>query len=355
MKRIADFPDYPQATDSDLLLIWDTQNSLTKSIKKGNLLANFNNNIGWQVKSNNYTVANNDQILIDATQAWTLNLPSNFNVGNAIQICGYKGTNQITVNANNQKINGKILSQPYFQSLYQLTNLIYCGNDGWVDTLGLIKSTPGYSGLVNNGAPYIYLRFNESSGNAVDSSGNNQNGIYVSPPLYQQPGFLKNDSSNYAVKLAGNTSIYFSNSISNPLTFTLEAIFKTTAASGGIIGFTNSQTGQGGAFDRDLYVNNGKISFLCYGGANLTSPATYNDGNYHICTAVLYSGGAELWIDGVLVASSSSPVAANYVGYWHVGFSGYGGNFNGYLDEVSITNSRISQTDIKARHSAAMN
>ena len=115
-------------------------------------------------------------------------------------------------------------------------------------------------------------------------------------------------------------------SYANPESFSVMAWFDTTSATGGTIaGFTNSQGNSTPiASDRTLWlssaghlvwqVNNGTVS-------EVTSPGTYNNGQWHFVVAEIGTSGGQLWVDGVKVASTTSVTSAeNYAGYWHLGW-----------------------------------
>ncbi len=120
-------------------------------------------------------------------------------------------------------------------------------------------------------------------------------------------------------------------SVKNPTTFSLELWFKTTVASGKLIGFGNQLTGASSNYDRHLYLSNtGNIIFGVYNGANNTivSPLSYNDGLWHQAVAT-FSGttGMTLYMDGKnVVANATYTTAQNFTGYWRIGYD----NLNGW-------------------------
>ncbi len=123
------------------------------------------------------------------------------------------------------------------------------------------------------------------------------------------------------------TSSYISTSRSyaNPTTFSVEVWFKTTAASGMLIGFGNLATGASAQVDRHLYIDTtGKLNF----GSNtatlqrLQSPSIVTDGKWHHAAGTMSAAtGMRLYLDGALVNSNPSYVTANNItGYWRVGY-----------------------------------
>ena len=205
-----------------------------------------------------------------------------------------------------------------------------------------------YPQQILNSSPYVYLRLNESSGTvAVDSSINHRDGTYSGSFILGVPGSLSNDPDT-AVRFNGGSISFPGGEISSPPIFTLECRFKTTNY-GGLFGFGGS-----GGYDRDLFVrSDGKLSFFIYAYTSLVSPLPYNDGAWHTVSAVLHSGGTELWADGNLVASNTTSGSYIYSGKWTVGRGGYGGDFIGTIDEASINHARISQSEIQTRHQMA--
>ncbi|MGL4339465.1 MAG: LamG domain-containing protein [Rhodoglobus sp.] len=181
---------------------------------------------------------------------------------------------------------------------------------------------------------YFAYALNQASGStvAVDSSNNAVNGAYLGSMTSSTaaPIACKRDTGG-AYVLNGSTSFVRTTTlITNPQVFSVEVWFKTTVASGKLIGFGNSLAGLSTRYDRHLYINTaGKITFGTYNGATqtVTSPASYNDGLWHHAVGTSSSAGMVLYIDGVAVASNPAfTVSENYSGYWRVGYD----NLNGW-------------------------
>ncbi|MCJ0904455.1 LamG-like jellyroll fold domain-containing protein [Rhodococcus sp. ARC_M6] len=146
-----------------------------------------------------------------------------------------------------------------------------------------------------------------------------------------------------------------------PQTFSAEAWFNTTTRSGGrIIGFGTANNVNGGANDRNVYMNNsGQLTFGTYvlGNRTVNSPASYNDGKWHHVVATMGSVGLRLYVDGQPVAERTDTKLGEYytAGYWRVG----GGNlgnwpsapssqyFVGALDEVAVYSSALSSNAVQ--------
>lgn len=100
---------------------------------------------------------------------------------------------------------------------------------------------------------------------------------------------------------------------------------------------------------------NGKITFL-FGNQNITSTNSYNDGNWH-CYAVTWkngSGNTKLYVDGVLVATSSGIATLQNIGgrkngVVPIGHRGWTYNdywWNGIIDELRIDKVERSEKEI---------
>ena len=162
------------------------------------------------------------------------------------------------------------------------------------------------------------------------------------------------------------------NKIVGPNTFTVTAWFKTPTSgtqSGSIIGFSNVQglTGQSN-WDRMLWIDpGGHVRF----GANppssglsyVTSPGSYNDGNWHFAAVTVSSAGAVLYVDGANVATSASMTGGEtYSGWWHLGWSNANNGwsdpptsayFPGSLAEVAEFPSALSAAAVGALYAAS--
>lgn len=208
-----------------------------------------------------------------------------------------------------------------------------------------------YPAAVMSDGPQQYWRFNEAAGPSLADSVGRNAGVVGGSVSYGAAGALVGDAGT-ALTFPGDPSKSTAYTVAyqnDQQRFAEEAWFKTTTTKGGrIIGFSNGTTGDSGKTDRHVYMlNNGRISF----GVNadtmrtITSPGSYNDGVYHHVVAQLTSGGAELYIDGALVASDPALKAAvEYNGYWRVGGDTLAGwpnrptnsYFAGTIDEVAV-------------------
>ena len=131
--------------------------------------------------------------------------------------------------------------------------------------------------------------------------------------------------------LNGSTDYVSAPVISSGLAqFSLEVWFKTTVASGKLIGFGNQLTGASSRDDRHLYISTaGNIVFGVYnaGPQTIVSPLAYNDGLWHQAVAT-FSGatGMTLYMDGKnVVTNAANTTADSTMGYWRLGYDNLAG------------------------------
>jgi hypothetical protein len=198
------------------------------------------------------------------------------------------------------------------------------------------------------------------TGSDASWSGSGSNtALAVGGLSYQASGPL----SSQAITTDGSTGwAETTGGYTNPETFTILAWFKTSSASGSIIGFSNSQTAPASAtdYDRMLWIDpTGHVVWGVYNPFSTyeaTSSSTYANGAWHFLAATLGSAGQQLYLDGALAGSSSNTSAQNYSGWWSIGLSGAAnGNwgdspsnpyFNGSLAQIAIIPSQLSSTQI---------
>jgi PKD repeat protein len=236
------------------------------------------------------------------------------------------------------------------------------GNVAWTNTVNQTTATSGtyspYAQAVTNDSPTFYYRLGESSGTTVAnlsgavgnttqtvSTINNVNGTAGSGVTRGIPGAISGDP-NTGSRFNGTTNgrIVTSPQVYSDDSVSLETWFRTSTASGKMIGFGNngSITGNSSTYDQSLYLSGGRVSWSVFDSAMRTiqSPGTYADGNWHHTVATLGPDGMKLYVDGALVAPRAAPTnARGFYGYWKIGGdSTPSGNtgFTGDLDEVAI-------------------
>jgi len=181
-------------------------------------------------------------------------------------------------------------------------------------------------------------------------------------------GAMVNDGTAKSTTFAGTATVpaVTPAAVPGPQSFSEEAWFKTTSTSGGkIIGFGNNNTGDSGGYDRHVFMTNaGKIVFGVYPGGvrTLTSPLSYNDGQWHQVVGNLGSTGMELFLDGKRVGRDTSVTSAqDFSGYWRIGGDNLGGwpnqpsssKFAGGIEDVSIYSAPQSLTQVQSHYQAS--
>jgi hypothetical protein len=225
-----------------------------------------------------------------------------------------------------------------------------------------------YGQAVYASDPDLYWRLAESSGStAADSSM-----FGATPGVYGQQvdrGTLGIVPGNSAVTTRGaqNSTIATTVSGGSSSVFATELWFNTTSTTGGkLIGFEDTQTGNGSNYDKQVYMTNtGELIFGVYTGgfATVTSPATYNNGAWHHMVAVQDATGMKLYVDGALVGSNATATNQPFSGYWRVG----GGNLNswpsqpsnsyfvGSIDEAAVYSHTLNAGEVAAHFAAGIN
>ncbi|MFD1936956.1 LamG-like jellyroll fold domain-containing protein [Nonomuraea mangrovi] len=220
------------------------------------------------------------------------------------------------------------------------------------------RPSDSYGRVVYDDAPSLYWRLGEANGSVAADAGQNVTpGTYTPTGVsYGQPGAVAG-TSNTSITV-NNGRVISTASVSNPTTYSAELWFKTTTTSGGkLVGFGNSSNGTSSNYDRHVYMtNNGKLTFGTYtGGFNLiTTPAAYNDGQWHHVVATQGSGGMVLYVDGASVGTNPQTNAEGYSGYWRVGGDNLNAwpsrpssdNFAGSLDEAAVYSTALTAAQV---------
>jgi sugar lactone lactonase YvrE len=203
----------------------------------------------------------------------------------------------------------------------------------------------------------------DGSPNSLNDIVGGNNATSVGDPVTYTTGIA---GDGQAWSFDGNGFLATATEVNNPQSFTLECWFSTTTQQGGaLLGFCDSQSGQPGNYDRFIYMDdNGYLHFGVYNNNLYTadSALAYNDGNWHhVAATISASGGANLYVDGALVANNpNASVAQNYSGYWRIGEDDLDGwpsqpsnaDFNGAIAQVSIYSRPLSSVEIQALYNA---
>ncbi|GHD45400.1 DNRLRE domain-containing protein [Mycetocola manganoxydans] len=226
----------------------------------------------------------------------------------------------------------------------------------------------GYGQAVFASDPDLYWRLAETEGTtAADSSLFGASpGVYGANVGRDTLGIV---GGNAAVTTNGSQTSTIATTVSGgaSTTFASELWFRTDTSTGGkLIGFENTQTGNGSDYDKQIYMtNSGTLIFGVYTGgyAYVQSPATYNDNSWHHVVGVQDPTGMKLYVDGSLVASNGTTTNQGFNGYWRVG----GGNLNtwpsapsnfyftGSIDEVAVYSHTLSATEIAGHYGTGLN
>jgi RHS repeat-associated protein len=241
-------------------------------------------------------------------------------------------------------------------------------------TSAAVASSSSYVGEVQAVGPVAFWQLDDGSlGTAFDSSGNGNNGTYssgVTDGMLDRPGF----GAGGSLGLTGDSSAYVQMPVSllpeasSASEFTVQVWFKTSSASGVIVG-TESVLGGDSSSDWGpvLYVDSsGYLEGKAWLGGSvstLTSLAPVDDGNWHEAVLTVTTGGSEtLTVDGVQQATGTlgsgdldAPYATIGAGYdylWPGGQDGWTG-FDGQIADVALYDSALSSSTIADQYNAA--
>jgi PKD repeat protein len=222
--------------------------------------------------------------------------------------------------------------------------------------------TDSYGAAVVGDTPSIYWRLNETSGSTAkdEVSGDPQSAAYTSGVVLGEPGSSAAPDGK-SIRLPGSSAQSLGSAVQvvNPTSYSLETWFKSTSTQGGrLIGFGNARTGLSSTFDRHVYLlDTGRLRYSVNSGqtTNVDSPQSYNDGQWHHVVATQGSGGAQLFVDGTKVASSTAVATQSYTGYWRLGTDNVGSGASsaslaGSLDEAAIYPSVLSSAAVQQHY-----
>ena len=232
-----------------------------------------------------------------------------------------------------------------------------------------------YTGAIANLAanPSASGQYADNSANPGTNTGTGEGtlGTDASGPI-STTATTFNGSTDWIQTAVGNTGSFLASP--GPQTFSLAAWFKTSTASGSIIGFTNAQSDTGQTdFDRMLWLDgSGHVVFGLRPSATfeVNSSATtahdYADGAWHYVVATVTpvtatTGTVLLYVDGSLVAGSAgnetiagSHTGQAYGGWWHLGWASQTGwtdppstsFWGGSLGQVTVFPTALTAGDV---------
>jgi hypothetical protein len=108
--------------------------------------------------------------------------------------------------------------------------------------------------------------------------------------------------------------------------------------------------------------SSGQLFFGTWTGATnmVTSPGSYNDGNWHFAVITQGIDGMHMYVDGAQVASSSATGAQSYTGYWQLGGTVTAGwpnqpsaAFSGSISDAAMYRSELTAGQIQAQFVAS--
>jgi hypothetical protein len=223
-----------------------------------------------------------------------------------------------------------------------------------------------YRDAVMADAPVLYWRLAETTGTtAADASGNGRSGTYYNTYTRGVASPLESETRDTATQFV--TGLVTANAATSATpAFSIEAWFRTdTIAGGRIIGFGNNGTNVASTTtDRQLYMSpQGKVVFgMGSKKVTIASASSYNNNAWHHVVGTYSStSGADLFVDGQLVASGNGAAANLTTGYWRIAAehplswpsaptTNY---FAGSIDEAAVYGTNLSATRIQAHYTAA--
>jgi hypothetical protein len=235
-----------------------------------------------------------------------------------------------------------------------------------------------YPCAVIGDGPTLYWRLDDPSGSTVagDASGSGHTGTIQSGVTLGQPGALSDGDPAASFNGSSSGLVSSTTTFADPQTFSLETWFRASpghghdGGGGMLFGFGSAQTGSSVNHDRHVYMtSSGALIFGVWEGfaATITSPASYNDGNWHQVVATIDpTNGMALYVDGGLVASHPVDTsgyygwAQHFTGYWRVGSDTLSGwpssptnsSFRGGIDDVAVYTTALSAAQVAAHYGA---
>ncbi len=199
----------------------------------------------------------------------------------------------------------------------------------------------------------------------ADASGNANTGKIEGTVTQGVPGPTTLGGAGVTLPGTTGSDIYTTNSYSNPPTLSASIWFKTTSQGSIMGGNTTQLDSTPTSWDRDLWIDpTGHLVFGINDAGSLdevTSPGTYNDGNWHFVVVTYGALGEYMYVDGVQVAYNSAGLAGQaYTMYWHLGYAYILGwtdtstdyNFNGSLSQAGLYNTQLTASQVANLYSA---
>ena len=172
---------------------------------------------------------------------------------------------------------------------------------------------------------------------------------------FAQPG---GPLSGVALRVDGSTALASDvTSMAAPVTFSMAVWFKTSAGSGGLMGFSDSPNGAAVSNgDRFFSLDAAGHVLFSEGGNSAQSTSTYLDNAWHqaVVVSTVNGGGNRytntLYIDGGNPTTAKGGVT-NYSGYWQIGLAGGPGAatyFAGSLAHAAVFPAALTAAQVAA-------
>lgn len=243
------------------------------------------------------------------------------------------------------------------------------------NTWGAAARFTAYRDTVLADAPLLFWRLDSSSGTAaVDSSGSSPGnaGTVSGSFTWGRSGALTaSEPVGRALGLTSGQVVQNAASSGLPARFSVEAWFRSTSTTGGLLVGVGDAQASATQDDRVLYLGtDGKVRFGVGASAKAVavSSAALNDGRWHHVVGVVEAGtgsssNATVYVDGAAQVATASKVTATVTtGFWRAGsepLSGWAANpttpgLVGDLDEVAVYSTPLTATRVKAHYDAGV-
>lgn len=208
-----------------------------------------------------------------------------------------------------------------------------------------------YDSYLTSLSPAGWWKLADTSGSttAADSSGNGRTMTATGAVSFGNPGPLV-VSPDTCAQFSGADLLTISNNIvgGTPTALSEVCWFKSTSsgASDVLMMLQNPACFWGATLDA------GQVKFYAQdsgGNTNLTSPLTYDDGNWHMIAHTWDGANVRLYVDGVLVAGPTAQTNAPNFGatpVFTIGSDNYGDYLTGSVAEVAVFASALTATAI---------
>lgn len=204
------------------------------------------------------------------------------------------------------------------------------------------------SGLVGH---WTFDGKNMTNITATDVSGNGNNGTLTN---MTRNGSAVIGKIGQALSFNGSSYITFPHTTAlNLYPISFGGWFKTNYAAGSRAGFVSKYTG-GSANGWESGITNKKVYAYYFGATSDTggpaSAADFNDGKWHHSMNVVDANGMTMYVDGIVVATSSwtaAPSVTTSVSIGRIGEAHANADFPGSLDDIRVYNRALSAQEVK--------